>query len=387
MKKSTHLIEEIPTEIRTREFFPLQKNVLKLIKKLGWEKFNQQRETILEGNFIYELLRERLTESILTAKAVIEGTLEKPWRILTYNLFPPIVAIRSDVQQGTMKLIFGYDVDTTFIIADDINSEILFLLNCGLQDGIPYDWYFIDSNDDVLDRRHLKYGVKLRDMVKKSKKGIVDSSLKMIDILKDIRNERTPNRMQSTYHVATCWLSAAFNQAFDLSNYEAYGGFYDGVASQSVYKLSDYLFCFVPWPPIMKSLLYAGRRGFMKKWASWCGNKLLINQWEDSIINWVKEKNPETFNIIFNEGIENIPFPCDSLLSKNILIENHKKTGFFFSENNLPTINIKDLVTTEEEWFKGLYLRVTPRTPNKTKIDESFIISKGMGKNTQILQD
>ena len=383
-----HGLDEIPPDVRTKEFFPLQKNVWKLIKTLGWEKFKQHRKTLLEGNLIYNLLRERLTESILTAKAVIEGNIEKPWRILTYNLFPPIVAIRSDVQQGTMKLIFGHDVDTTFIIADDLNSEVLFMLNCGLQDGIPYDWYFIDSEDDVLERRHMKYGIKLRDMVKKShQKGIVKSSLNMIDILKDIRNERTPGRSQSTYHVATCWLSSALNQAFDLSNYEAYGGFYDGIGSEAVYKLSDYLFCFVPWPPIMKSLLYAGRRGFMKKWSSWCGNKLLINQFEDSIIDWVKEKNPETYNIIFNSGIENIPFPCDSLISKNVLVENHKKTGLFFSEQTQPGINLKNLSLTEEEWFKGLYLRVTPKTPNTTEIDDSYIISKGMGRNTKIMQE
>ena len=389
MNKSNHNFEEIPLEVRTREFFPLQKNMWKLFKDLGWEKYKTNRDNLLKGNLIYEILTIRLNEAILTARDVIEGKIEKPWRILTYNLFPPIVAIRSDVQQGTMKLIFGYDVDTTFVIADDLTQEVLFLLNCSIADGIPFDWWFINSEDEVLDRRHLKMGIKLRDIVAKSKtKNIVKSSLTLIDVLKDIRNERTPSRAHCTYHVATCWLSAAFNQAFELSNFEAYGGFYDGIAAKDVYRLSDSLFCFVPWPPILRSLIYTGRRGFMKRWASWCGHKLLINGFEEFILNWIKTENPETFKTIFLDGIEQIPFPSDSLISKKTLIEHHKKSGLFFPEQeNKPKINVKELNIEDHELFSGLYFRINHRTPNSTKIDDSFIISKGMGRKTQILQE
>ena len=389
MKISNHTFQEIPTDVRTREFFPLQRNMWKLFKELGWEKFKSNRDNLLRGNLIYDILTVRLNESILTAQDVMKGKIEKPWRILTYNLFPPIVAIRSDVQQGTMKLIFGYDVDTTFVITDDITQEVLFLLNCSVSDGIPFDWWFINSEDEVLNRRHLKLGIKLRDIVAKSKnKSIVKSSISLIDVLKDIRNERTPSRAQSIYHVATCWLSAAFNQAFDLSNFEAYGGFYDGIAAKDVYKLTDFLFCFVPWPPIIKSLMYAGRRGFMKRWAAWCGHKLLINGFEEFILNWIKNENPETFKTIFIDGVEKIPFPVDSLISKNDLIENYNNKGVFFpEEDNLPKINAKELNFDQNELFSGIYFRINHRTPNNIKVDESLIISKGMGRKTQILQD
>ena len=361
----------------------------KLFKELGWDKFKSSRDNLLKGNLIYDILTVRLNESILTAKEVIEGKLEKPWRILTYNLFPPIVAIRSDVQQGTMKLIFGYDVDTTFVIADDITQEVLFLLNCSIDDGIPFDWWFINSEDETLNRRHLKLGVKLRDIISKSKeKNVVKSSFTLIDILKDIRNERTPSRAQSMYHVATCWLSAAFNQAFELSNFESYGGFYDGIAAKDVYRLNDFLFCFVPWPPIIKSLMYGGRRGFMTRWASWCGHKLLINGFEEFILNWIKTENPETFKTIFLDGIQKIPFPTDSLISKKILIENYKKTGLFFSDDNLlPKINVGELNIDENDLFGGIYFRINHRTPNNIEINDSLIISKGMGRKTKILQE
>lgn len=316
-----HNFSEIPDTLRTKEFFPLMKHVWRCFKELGWEHWENQRQTVYDSNFVFDLLKHRLNESILTAKEVMEGKLEKPYRILTYTLFPPIVAIRADSQVGTMKLIFGFSIDTTYTIIDDITEEIIYLVNCSLEDGLPVDWYFIDYKEEIMDRRHLKYGHKLREIPKKTK-NIENSSKIMIDILKDIRNERAPNRYSSSYHIGATYLTPVINSMLQMSNFESYGGFWDGIqtTNKKIFRMSDLMFIFYPWPPIMSSLMLAGRRAFISKWSMWAGGRLYVNHIEEIILNWLKESNPELYKIgLIDQIQEGIPYPAQSLISGQTL--------------------------------------------------------------------
>ncbi|MHA1299842.1 MAG: hypothetical protein ACTSO9_10435 [Candidatus Helarchaeota archaeon] len=384
-----HNFSEIPDDIKTKEFFPLMKHIWRCFKQLGWEFWEKQRETVYNSNMVYDLLRHRLNESILTAKAVMEGKFEKPHRIMTYTLFPPIVAIRSDAQTGTMKLIFGFSIDTTYTIIDDISQEVIYLVNCSLEDGIPIDWWFINFKDDTLDRRHIKYGFKLREIPKRTRT-IKNASIYMSDVLKDIRNERSPIRQSSSYHVGATYLSPAINQMFHLSNFDSYGGFWDGIQStnKNYFRMSDLFFIFYPWPPIMNTLMLAGRRAFISKWSTWAGGKLYINHIEDIIINWLKDSNPEIFKVgLLDQIEEGIPYPKQSLISGLDLRKNYHNYGEYFWSEDENRIRIENLGISMDEAFEGYYLRVDKNTPINEKVDFSKIISIGMGRNSRILQD
>ncbi|MHA1404524.1 MAG: hypothetical protein ACTSSI_12235 [Candidatus Helarchaeota archaeon] len=382
-------INEVPKSVRNRGYFLLGRQIFKCIKELGWEYYEQRaHDSVLNSDLIYDLLKERLTESILTAQAVLEGKLKKPWRVLTYTLFPPIVAIRSDTQQGSMKLLFGSDVDCSYVIASEI-SDAMFVVNCSLNDGMPIDWWLAGPDDEILDRRHLKLGTKLKDLPIKMKKGLSGAATRMIDILKDVRNERDPHRSNAMYHVGLTYISGVFNTMFEWkSNYDAYGAFWDGLQSKKFYNLQDSHFNFVPHPPILKTLIRAGRRAFMKKWSSWAGNKLFINHIEPIILDWIKSKTPEIFNLIFIKGIEEgIPFPVQSMVSGMDLKKNFDLSGRYFNDVNSPKIRVDDLKLSSEEVFNGVYLRVDRKTPPTEHVDESSIISLGLGRNARIFQD
>ncbi len=381
-----HTVEEVPNNY-LKFFLPLGKNIWRCFQELGWEYWIRQSNLIRNGDLVFNLLKGRLNESILTAKDVIDGKLQKPWRIISYTLFPPIAPIRSDAQQGTMKLIFGESVDTTYVVIDDISMETLYLLNCHLEDGLPVDWWLVQPEDELLERRHLKYGFKLRD-IQKYVKDLSKAAFRMVDILRDVRNERTPFWSSSVYHCAAVYLSGAINAMLELSNFSTYTALWDGISAKRVYGLPETWYDFIPNPPFLSTLLLTGRRGFSKRWASWTGNKLYIAHIEDVILNWLKSEVPEVYKIgLVDQWQEGIPLPQQSLISSQILLENFKKTGFFHSKIPGNKITLEGLGITLEEAFDGYYLRVDNHTNPKEKIDFSFVISKGLGRNTRIFQE
>jgi hypothetical protein len=381
---------DIPDSIRTKPFWPLGRNIWKIFQEFGMEYWNKQRETLIGAEIVYKLLKKRLNESILTAKEVMDGKIEKPWRVLTYTFFPPIAAIRSDTQQGTMRLLFGDSVDCTFVIIDDETLEAIFILNCHLEDGIPVSWWFVNSYDDLLERRHMKLGYKLKD-IPKSSKNLNESAKNMISILEDVRNERTPNWSNSTYHVANIYITGAINSMLELSNYGAYTQMWDGLASANkrFYDLGDYWFNFIPWPPLIQALINAGRRKFANRWAGWVGNKLFINHIEDIILNWLKTDLPEIYEYAFvRQWEEGIEFPIQSLVSSRTMIKNFKENGFYHQQKTKGSkIKLDNLGIDMEEAFKGYYMRIDHNTKPNDKIDRSKIISIGLGRNSKILEE
>jgi len=84
-------------------------------------------------------------------------------------MFPPVIPLRADLTQGTMKLLYGDSLDMTFFALTDLDQELLFLLNGHMENGIPVDWWLIGPDDEVFERRHIKYGFKLKDAFKNSR--------------------------------------------------------------------------------------------------------------------------------------------------------------------------------------------------------------------------
>ncbi|MHA1264638.1 MAG: hypothetical protein ACTSRS_05305 [Candidatus Helarchaeota archaeon] len=163
-------------------------------------------------DFMYPQIKERLDATISSAKEIIDGKIEDPSKIVTYTLFPPVISIRGDLAQGTNKLLFGESVDTTFVVLNDADQgKIFFMLNAHCEDGIPVDWWLVKPDDELLDRRHMRLGYKIRDLPSKLKYNLTDCGGKLMEILKDVRNERAPQWSTSTYIIGMVWGGAKVN--------------------------------------------------------------------------------------------------------------------------------------------------------------------------------
>ena len=129
-----HTFGEISDDIPTKYHLPLGSNIWQLFKDMGWEWMKHFFTEF--GKTIHELATIRLNESIYTARDVVNGKIpeNKADKTLTYAFFPVVLAIRSDLQQGIMKLLFGESADTTFLFIHDFkDGQALFALNTHLE--------------------------------------------------------------------------------------------------------------------------------------------------------------------------------------------------------------------------------------------------------------
>ena len=234
---------DIPDTLRTKKFLPISFNMWPIIKNFGWDYSKKAMDLVFDQ--YYYLARERLDEAIFTAKEIIDGKIKNPEKIFTFFFFPVVFGIRTDLQVGTTKLLYGSSTDSTFILIDDFTGEIGTFFNCHMESGIPVDWFMVRRDDELLDRRHIKLGYKLKD-IPKHFNTLSKSGQKIIDVLKDIRNERAPQWKNSTYHVVMVWMSAACNLGIEISNYESIANIYDGISAPRIWGLHDVYFEYVP---------------------------------------------------------------------------------------------------------------------------------------------
>ncbi len=380
-----HTYAEIPDDVKVKPYLPLLVNEWEVFQTYGWERTLKFIRECQEG--VYDFFETRLNESIGTSKDLIEGKFseEQAKKVLSYILIIPSLTIRADLIQGTQKLIAGESTDVTFISLDDVTGEIFCLLNGHLEDGIPVDWWLIRPGDELLDRRHLKLGYKLREIPRRFN-NINKASSKLLEVFRDIRNERTPQWANSLYFSASVWVSFALNVIFEPSNFESIASTFDGWAAKEHFNLPDYLFAFYPWPTMLNMFFLQGRKQFCNKlsWLTTEGN-LFLQPFEDSTLEVVMDLHAEIFEL-YKKGIveEGIPYPIQTI---SCTFPNAKKKGdpdnrFKVNYPEGKFIQIDDLGLSFEEVLKGAYLDITTETPITEKIDASKVISMGIGRLT-----
>ncbi|MHA1264872.1 MAG: hypothetical protein ACTSRS_06510 [Candidatus Helarchaeota archaeon] len=380
-----HTYSEIPDHVRAKPYFPLLVNVWEIFQTYGWDRTLRFIEECKQG--VYDFFETRLNESIGTSKNLIEGkyTEEQAKKILSYILILPSMSIRSDLIQGTQKLIAGESADVTFISLDDVTGEIFALLNGHLEDGIPVDWWLVRPEDELLERRHLKLGYKLKEIPRRFN-DITKASSRLIDIFRDIRNERTPQWADATYFAATVWVSFALNVIFEPSNFESLVSSYDGWAAKQLYKMPDYLFAFIPWPSMLNLFFLQGRRQFCNK-LSWLTTEghLFLQPFEESTLEVVKDLHAEIF-ALYKKGIleDGIPFPIQTMDSSFPNVKNKSDPDRRFLVEYPPDqfIQIENLGLDFEDVLKGVYLDITTETQPSDPLDPSKVISLGIGRST-----
>ena len=383
---------DIPDNLPSKCYYPLSRNIWIIHKELGWEYLEPALKDMIDH--FHDIVKLRLDEAIKTAQSAIKGELSDLEKVFSYFFFPPVLEIRTDLQQGTSKLLFGDSIDVTYITLRDQTGEFGFLLNCHGEDGIPVDWFVVSGDDELMDRRHMKLGFQLKETYSRSK-NLTQTASRVIDILKDIRNERTPQWAHSSYFTIIVWGLGVANAGLEVSNYENTAFLHDGVNYKN-WGFSDHLFTFHPWPAFMKMLFDMDRTNFTKRFAGLTSEHKLcchtaqfpgMAEYEGEYHFF--EYYPEAFELTFLRkwSKTGIPFPIQSL---NLKMPNIKgqildsTTNFDFKEPLGQRIFAEDLELTTEEAIKGVYLDYNHETKPK-KPNPSDIISLGSGIKTQIL--
>jgi len=378
---------DIPEDSRTKYFLPLSRHVFKVFRKFGTEYM----ETIFPKfkQVQYDVTKSRWDNMIYTGTKIQSGEIppQDAEQTMLYTV-PHVVTCRADLQVGSNKLLYGDSCDVSFAILDDFTYELLFIFNGHMESGIPVDWWLVMQDEELLDRRHMKYGYKMREIPQRTK-NLTDGAHLLMDILRDIRNERTPQFADSLLWVSMCWSSAMFNLFSELTNYETLSGIFHGLASKVMYKLPDFYFIYYPIPPLFGSLMYTTLEKFDAVIAGLTSSHFLVlNTIEDGAIKWVKDEIPEMYQLIYlaqwNE--EGLPTPQMSMKTEIPT----KKEKFVDKDGQLvrkvpegTRLTLENLGITEEEAFKGYLTDIDHETPLTFQPSHDTLVSQGRGIYTK----
>lgn len=377
---------DIPDDSRTKYFLPLSRHVYKVFRKFGTEymesvfpKFKQVQ---------YDVTKARWDNMIFTGTKIHSGEISPSdaERTMLYTV-PHIVTCRADLQVGSNKLLYGDSCDVSFAIIDDFTYELLFIFNGHMESGVPIDWWLASQDDEVLDRRHMRHGYKIREIPQRTK-NLTDGAKLLLDVLRDVRNERTPQFSDSLLWVSMCWSSAMFNMFSELTNYETLSSIYHGLASKILHKLPDFYFIYYPIPPMFGSLAYSNLEKFDLVIAGLTSShSLVLNTIEDGAIKWVKDELPEQFDLVYmDQWREGLPIPQISVKTE---IPN-KKEKFVNQDGSLARnepkgsrLTLENMEIPDEEAFKGYLTDINHESPLDLKLSHDNLISQGRGIYTK----
>lgn len=376
---------DIPNSVFSKESLRLCENFWRLYKEQGWPWFKDQIKDVID-TIGFDIIKIRFDEAIVTAKEVTEGRIKQPEKIITEMLFPPSLEIRADLQQGCMKLLYGDSVDLSLVIIDDSEREIMGAINGHFEDGIPVDWWMINPEDEVLDRRHPRIGYKLKELPKKIK-NINKIGSNAIDIFKDIRNERTPQWSNSSYLTLIGSGLIFWNELLYTNNYQKIASFWDLLAPKTVYGLKDNSVTYVPWPPFIQPMIFSGRKKFtLSLTGLGTDNNLFLSGFREGELELVKSRYTLAYDKVVVKNWEiGSPYPKQSLNYDfpNINLKNISEDDRFKrSYPGGPWIKLDDLGMTMDDAFKGVHLDINHETEPGSVIVKEKVISTGIGHKT-----
>ena len=384
---------DIPDDLRTKQHLPLLELYYEFYKKFGFERVNKFMHDF--SLVLHDWALTRNNESIYTAKDLISGKIsaEEAEKTFSYCFFPPLIALRLDLLQGFMKLVFGGSGSMSFFGMDDQDLEITFVMTVHCEDGYPVDWFVIgaDINDDVFERRHIKQGMKLRDVPRRAKN--MDKIAKLVtEIMLDVRNERNPERAASSYSIGLIWGSGTIELMCKSSNFETLSTMYDSLNAKRLYSVPmGTLMGFWPLPSLLKPMIYQDRGSFVKKLTGMSSKeKLVLQPIEEEVRNgFLNNKLPDMLEFMKYKWEElGTPTPIQSIncIPPNIkdkkVYEN--EDTLLFKRENGKKITLDTLNVSLEEALNGIYLDVNSQTPFDEISNES-IMSMGWGRNTRFL--
>jgi len=380
----TNNYSDIPEDTRAKPYFPLLPVIWQFFKEMGWtvtEKLLKESE-----DCAYYFFEDRLNESILTSELVVNGKMDHPEKVLSYVSVIPPLPIRADLTQGTHKLLGGESFDVVWVGMNDLTQEISLCINAHCEDGVPVDWWLVKEGDDLLERRHMKYGWKIRELPKKLK-NLTTIADRTLDILRDVRNERTPEWATSDYIVAPVWVSYGIDMFLEGSNFETVANSWEGWASKDKYKLPDYMFSLNPMPVILSAMMMGGRKSFTSRTTQLTAEGHLYCQAiEERTYERFLNKVPEIVSMLKVNYMERgIPFPIQTLDATMPNVKNKSDPGnrFKYKYDGGEFIKPEAFGLEWDEMRKGIFFDITAETPPDEELDESKILSMGVGSKTK----
>ena len=379
------LYGDIPDEWKIKPYLPLMPIFWQFYQELGWKRTTEYFKVCQDS--AYDFFEDRLNESIKTSEQVLRGKIDRPDKVLSYVIVIPPVTIRSDLIQGTTKLLGGDSFDVTWVALDDVTQEIFILLNAHCEDGVPVDWWMVRSDDELLDRRHMKLGYKIKNLPIRMK-NFDKAASRIFDVLSDVRNERTPWWAQSYYTVSIVWVSYAVELFIQGSNYETLTKIYDGWAARMLYGLPEYLFSMHSnLPSVVGNMFYGGKQSIVSKIGHLTtGGHLYYQPIEERTLKRHAANMPEIVDILSRRVMENgVPFPIQSIQSTmpNIKKKSDPDTRFKVKYPSNNFINMEDMGLTFDDVIRGVYFDITTETHPDEKLDESRVLSMGIGSKTK----
>jgi hypothetical protein len=382
-----HHYGDIP-ESQLKRNLPLDKHLWRLYQKLGWDYLKRIYDIIFSK--VPDTFLSRLKDAIKLAKRFIEGQIPKnsACRTLSYQLFPSFSSIRCDLQQGTIKLLHGDSFDITFVAFREPELQIDFLINSHFEEGFPVDLWVIEPESEILDTSHFKTGYRMRELYLKTK-DMKKAGSDLLHLLRDIRNERTPQFSQSDYQLAMIMGSSLANLGFEYSSHELWAAIWDCANAKRCYKMPDSCFSYVPCPPLINTFWYLNRPSFTSRMTGlMTESKLFLQGLEAEYVRYGKEQIPEAYLIgtvgYFQQGIPRPRHTLDCMVPnlKDNSVINDEKFNWIYDQTDR-FLHLEDIGMTVEDALECIYLDITPDTPHEENIDESKIISTGIGTKTQ----
>jgi hypothetical protein len=376
---------DIPDTVVTKPMIPIGEHIWNIVKEYGWEWFVDHLSGGPTGFYpdLGDAVNEKFQFSVKAAKKVLDGKMEDPSKVFSTWFFPPLIYVRSDLQTGSTKLIYGDSTDITFIVMSDITSKVNLLINAHMEDGIPVDYWYIKGDDEIFDRRHMKLGFPLRDIPKRTK-DVMKSGNRIIDILRDVRNERSPQWSDSAYATCMVWVSGGINIQSEFSNWGDLANVWDGLSSKRIYGTPDYWFCYVPWPPLLGTLINIGRGGWTVRMTGLLTDfQLILDPFEPKLkkiytnipefwaytMKGVKERGVATPSMILN---------CHPPDLKDKKVVKREEFNWTYPEGS--RIKPFEWDLTEDEVFGGIVTDITHDTPPEEFYGKEHITSIGIGK-------
>jgi hypothetical protein len=381
------IYDTIPDYLFSKPYLPFCTFVWRLLRKEGWEEFWVKYDDFVEAT-LQELIF-RMEEAIALAKKIQEGKLKNPKKVVSFWILPPVLVVRSDLQQGAIRLIYGNSADISFMCAHDFDKEIQFVINFHFEQGLATNYWYIKPGDELLEKRHMKLGTKLKDLPKEIP-DFHDAGSKILDILRDVRNEQDPEHANSAYNACVFLLSAGANNGALPSNVQEYAWMWEGINSHkwgpTMAKKYDFLkplknadtaHFYEPWPPIFYQLIKLPRPIWIKRITGLLTGSQVYFQYIMNLKGY--NKVAPIKEAILDMWEEGVPSPQ--------MVLNHELAPFDYEYPKVkgPRLHYWDLGLKAEDVFKG-FLTDIALDKNYEKFDESNLVSKGHGLETEFIK-
>ncbi|MHA1379507.1 MAG: hypothetical protein ACTSRG_14130 [Candidatus Helarchaeota archaeon] len=392
LRSISEVFKDLPPEYKLKDYLPITANALIGLRIVGdFKGYAEMSE--FTGEFISRFLDARNYETVEFSKAVKEGRIAKDrlGQTVTYWGIPPVMSIRGDISSFSSKMIYGPSNDITFCAISDLTKEITFLFNIHTEEGLAEDYWYIFADDDLFNRRHMRLGYRLKEIPQKIN-GLGPAADKIRDIMMDIRNERTPQWRDSSYHICLFYLTGAATMGLELSSYNALASIWDGVNAVNYYGMKEQLFAYEPWPPIL-NVMFGLERGMwtQKLTRMLTDNLLFINYMEKETIDFFKKHYYESYEyfmkLISYQIHQGIPLPIQTI--ECVPPKFNREKGIWETPNfQYPKENkidlLGDLGLTFEEAIGGVLLDIDHTF--RGKVTRENIISLGHGLKTKYLK-